>query len=387
MFEENSNTGGLGKRTTDPNEKKTWDVAKKLGVAQELNLASEDVRRDFANGVKNAANVVKFKNLDTDHPDVLKYTEALIKKSLAEPIQDETPWVKAMEDAKTALSNSKAKVYQSPSLVSYLKLRQSENKSINVAKHFFERQVASKDTEDLIDGDIVLAKDANIFDSKSLNPKIDSEEDAKIARQQMETMLYEQGTVYKGSHNKFSERAFHAVIQNNKLISTYSNKYNIPQEVIASIILEEQYVKWVPDTAVVILTAMGGDKHSTGLGAIQPGTAAAAWDALSEETGIDYSNNLPKTEAGWSYQLAYNNELNIQTICLVLAMEAKRINMVDSYDDLSSLTYEQWKSILYTYNGSGPNAEKYSERVGKLLPKMKMFMDDITLRNGQSNSW
>ena len=63
MFEENSNTGGLGKRTTDLNENKTWDVAKKLGVAQELNLASEDVRRDFANGVKNVANVVKFKGL------------------------------------------------------------------------------------------------------------------------------------------------------------------------------------------------------------------------------------------------------------------------------------------------------------------------------------
>ena len=105
MLQRNNTIGGLGKRTTDPNEKNTWDVAKKLGVAQELNLASEDVRRDFANGVKNAANVVKFKNLDTDHPDVLKYTEALIKKSLAEPIQDETPWAQAMEDAKTALSD------------------------------------------------------------------------------------------------------------------------------------------------------------------------------------------------------------------------------------------------------------------------------------------
>ena len=129
MFVNNSNTGGLGKKTTDPNENKTWDVAKKLGVAQELNLANEDVRRDFANGVKNAANVVKFKNLDTDHPDVLKYTEALIKKSLAEPIQDETPWVKAMEDAKTALSNSKAKVYQSPSLKRYIQLRSKKEAS------------------------------------------------------------------------------------------------------------------------------------------------------------------------------------------------------------------------------------------------------------------
>ena len=129
MLQRNNTIGGLGKRTTDPNEKKTWDVAKKLGVAQELNLASEDVRRDFANGVKNAANVVKFKNLDTDHPDVLKYTEALIKKSLEEPIQDETPWVKAMEDAKTALLNSKAKVYQSPSLKSYMKLRQTVDRA------------------------------------------------------------------------------------------------------------------------------------------------------------------------------------------------------------------------------------------------------------------
>ena len=131
MLQRNNNISGLGKRTTDPNEKKTWNVAKKLGVVQELNLASEDVRRDFANGVKNAANVVKFKNLDTDHPDVLKYTEALIKKSLAEPIQDETPWAQAMEDAKTALSNSKAKVYQSPSLKSYIKLRQSPDHKID----------------------------------------------------------------------------------------------------------------------------------------------------------------------------------------------------------------------------------------------------------------
>ena len=72
MLQRNNTIGGLGKRTTDPNEKNTWDVAKKLGVAQELNLASEDVKKDFANGVKNAANVVKFKNLDTDHPDVFK---------------------------------------------------------------------------------------------------------------------------------------------------------------------------------------------------------------------------------------------------------------------------------------------------------------------------
>ena len=129
ILQRNNSIGGLGKRTTDPNEKKTWDVAKKLGVAQELNLASEDVKRDFANGVKNAANVVKFKNLDTDHPDVLKYTEALIKKSLAESIQDETPWVKAMEDAKTALSNNKAKVYQSPSLINYIQLRNKNEAS------------------------------------------------------------------------------------------------------------------------------------------------------------------------------------------------------------------------------------------------------------------
>ncbi len=64
MLQRNSNISGVRKRTSDPDENKTWDVARKLVVAQELNLASEDVRTDFANGVKNAADVVRFKYLD-----------------------------------------------------------------------------------------------------------------------------------------------------------------------------------------------------------------------------------------------------------------------------------------------------------------------------------
>ncbi len=125
MFIENADTGATKKQKNPQTweDSNVWKTAKKLGVAKELKKVDSDVYKDFKDGVKNAQDVVTFKNLDTDSPTVLKYTEALVKKSLAAPLKDETPWVQAVEDSKVALSSDDVKEYQSPPLSTYFDLR------------------------------------------------------------------------------------------------------------------------------------------------------------------------------------------------------------------------------------------------------------------------
>jgi len=183
--------------------------------------------------------------------------------------------------------------------------------------------------------------------------------------------------------------AFAAIDKNRDAILETASRFNIPAEVIASVILKEQYTQSIPDWLANITTALGKinpnikeivyqifDKnilgtHSMGLGAIFPHTARAAWGKMKEE-GIETS--LPEDDWLLQFRLSSNDHFNIQTIGAVLANEAISRGYADSVADLKNLSYKDWQAIFVVYNGSGDDAIRYSDFVYEYLPYMRDFL-------------
>ncbi|MBQ6807635.1 MAG: hypothetical protein IJP07_00515, partial [Firmicutes bacterium] len=169
-----------------------------------------------------------------------------------------------------------------------------------------------------------------------------------------------------------------------------ASRFNIPAEVIASVILKEQYTQSLPDSLANITTALWeinpwlgelGNKilspiiekrklfgtHSLGLGAIFPETAREAVGYM-EEAGIE--TDLPNQDWLLQARLGANDYFNIQMIAAVLAQKAASIGMIDSIDDLGSLSYEDWQKVLVVYNGG----EDYGQFVREYLPYMRDYL-------------
>lgn len=194
------------------------------------------------------------------------------------------------------------------------------------------------------------------------------------ANDDLKQILFNQKSVYASNYNDSVDRAFKAIDKNKDKINEYSTKFNIPAEIIGGLILEEQYTQIAPDWSMVLATFLGVGEHSTGLGAIRPSTAKEAWQCYSDEIGTDFSEKLPKSDLEWSYKLASDEDFNLNTICLTLAMKAKEKQIISSYDELKNLTDEQWSKILYYYNGGGDHAKIYSKNVMEFLPYMKTYL-------------
>ena len=185
------------------------------------------------------------------------------------------------------------------------------------------------------------------------------------------------------------DNALKKIQRNRDSILEASEQFNIPPEVIASIILKEQYTQSIPDRVGNFTSAIGnqfpvlanseykvvrkifGD-HSTGFGAIFPNTARDAWKGVSASghSGID----LPSDNLSLQKMLSTDDHFNIMTIGAVLANEAMETGIADSIDALANLSYEDWQVVLAAYNGSGDQAEKYSRYVYQYLPYMKDYL-------------
>jgi len=120
------------------------------------------------------------------------------------------------------------------------------------------------------------------------------------------------------------------VSKHKDIMNDVSNRYNVPSEIIGGIIFKEQLPKSLPDTLANIDTSFirKDVNHSTGLGAIFPATARAAW------AEVDAQKELPKTDAELQYKLTHDRQFNIETIAAVLLYEAKNKKLFQVYPKL-----------------------------------------------------
>jgi hypothetical protein len=161
---------------------------------------------------------------------------------------------------------------------------------------------------------------------------------------------------------------------NQSLINNAATTFGVPKEIIGGIIFKEQLTQSLPDIAANIDTffdgtiagkIIPGSFHSTGLGAIFPSTARAAWEF------IDPSMVNSLSDKDLQYTLSYNNEFNIQTIAAVLVYEAMRAKLINDPSEAKNLTQEQWKKAVAKYNGS----DEYARKVYEYLNDIKKFLD------------
>lgn len=108
-----------------------------------------------------------------------------------------------------------------------------------------------------------------------------------------------------------------------------------------------------------------GSFHSTGLGAIFPSTARAAWEL------IDPSMVNSLSDKDLQLTLSYNNAFNIQTIAAVLVYEAIQAGLMNDPSEAQNLTQEQWKKAVAKYNGS----DEYARKVYGHLKDIKKLLD------------
>lgn len=198
--------------------------------------------------------------------------------------------------------------------------------------------------------------------------------------------------------------AMSSIEKNHQSIVKSSQHWGIPPEIIASIILKEQYTRSIPDwlantssfeafspiglTAKKITATLQKSEnqivnklaakinapfgpHSTGLGAIFPKTAREAWEsALGKEKA---SRILPAHDLVLQLILTTNDQFNIDTIGAVLKYEAIKLG----YTDLSSLTDDQWQKVLVAYNGDNEDAQKYGKKVREYLAPMRDYLSSF----------
>ena len=139
MFKKEADILGLGspQQSGAKENQKTWQTAEKLGVKDTLKKASDRVVADFTRGVKQADDTIRQQSIDTAKIDAPKFYESMIKRSLAESLDDETPWVAAQKDMHTALQGT-SKLYQSAPLTDYIKMRDVSKSQKNLLSDNFQ---------------------------------------------------------------------------------------------------------------------------------------------------------------------------------------------------------------------------------------------------------
>ncbi len=155
------------------------------------------------------------------------------------------------------------------------------------------------------------------------------------------------------------------VSYNKKIINSVSEKYGVPNEIIGGIIYKEQLTQSIPDTVANLDTVIFSGEHSTGLGAIFPDTARAAWSFVND------NYLLPESDTDLQFKLSYNREFNIETIAAVLIYEAKNAGYIDNPADARKLTVNQWYKAVAKYNGS----DVYADKVYDYLPYIEELLD------------
>lgn len=178
--------------------------------------------------------------------------------------------------------------------------------------------------------------------------------------------------------------ALDAIQKNSDIIKQTAMEYGMPPEVIASIILKEQYTQSLPDWAAILRSNWKKHSGSTGLGAIRAETARDAWENYDKAI----YESLPKDNTELLRQLAHDDEFNIDTIAAVLAMEAQRARNngeLSEAETMQDFTQDDWKQVLRAYNagwsvdedepGRYTGGYRYADYTAEYMPYLKYFLE------------
>ncbi len=197
------------------------------------------------------------------------------------------------------------------------------------------------------------------------------------------------GAIYAGAQNFIGniadqrmDNAFTEIDRYQQTIFATAKEMGLPPEVIASIILKEQYTKKLSDGLANATTPIGKaipplakglpgvlfGEHSTGLGAIFPDTARFGWESYLGEKGAN--ELLPADDMALQRKLAEDDVFNIRSIGAVLVAKAEALG----YTDLRHLTNGDWQKILSAYNGFGDDAVEYGKKTIAYLPSMRGYL-------------
>lgn len=159
------------------------------------------------------------------------------------------------------------------------------------------------------------------------------------------------------------DRAMDAIAQNKAAIHEAADAFGLPPEMIAAVILKEQFTQSAPDELVVLVAPFRGGAGSTGLGAVTADTAKKAY------AYFDLGDMLPSNDQAILGLFTADNSAAIHATACVLAYEAaqKGYGQVGA---LQNLDLVQWHDVLYEYNG----AKIYADKTVQYLPELeKLF--------------
>ena len=155
-------------------------------------------------------------------------------------------------------------------------------------------------------------------------------------------------------------------------INKAAERYGVPAEIIAGIIVKEQITQSLPDIVGLGDTLIRGRQHSVGLGAVFPTTARKAWYKV--DIAGAYMHGIYGTNVEIELKLMADNEASINTIAVVLNYYA-----IQKFDtkDVSNLSMEQWKEVVGRYNATDDNSKaqkKYSDYVYDYLDPLRTML-------------
>lgn len=184
----------------------------------------------------------------------------------------------------------------------------------------------------------------------------------KVEKEKYDELWDAVAKTYPGSRLRVFKRSLveRVLKEERDSIIAAGEKYDVPPEIIASIIVKEQITQSAPDWVNMMDTYVRGKGHSVGLGAIFPSTAQKVWDVVNPEGGKKYGI----VKGGDTYEtvkiLADNDEANIHSIAVVLKHKAQQL--YGKSVDLKELTEEQWRAVIGKYNAESPEKKNYSDK-------------------------
>lgn len=156
------------------------------------------------------------------------------------------------------------------------------------------------------------------------------------------------------------------LVSEKNTIKGAGEKYDVPPEIIAAIIVKEQITQSLPDELAIIDTWFTGNQHSMGLGAVFPKTAREAW--VTVDPAGAYLHGMYGSNAEISNNLMWNKKARIDTIAVVLNYYAR-----DMYEkDVSELDMGQWKQVVGRYNAENSDKQReYSDKIWGYLDSVR----------------
>ena len=198
-----------------------------------------------------------------------------------------------------------------------------------------------------------------------------SEKAMKEAFKELWDAVYKQ---YPAARLRTAKIAFITDVLNKEkdTINEAAQKYGVPPEIVAGIIVKEQITQSLPDELALVDTFLRGIPHSIGLGAVFPSTAKEAW--YNVDIVGAYEQGIYGTDLEIETKLMASNEASIYSIAVILKNYAQQ--KYDA-DDVSTLSMDQWKYVVGRYNASDSNSKaqnKYSDYVYEYLDPLRIII-------------